>query len=131
MTKIDEFTRHIQDKDRYELYIYEQLVDADPDFVDALFPMAELYTQVGQYKKGLEVDIRLARLYPDDSSVIYNLACSYSLCAKPQQSLDALEKAVSLGFDDIEHIESDEDLDNIRNQPRYAVLIGNLRNKSI
>ncbi len=130
MTKLNEFTQHIQDKDLYELYIYEQLIDADPDFEEALFPLAELYTQLGQYDKGLNVDLKLAQLYPEDCAVIYNLACSYSLCGQLDDAIDTLKKAIGLGWDDVEHMQTDPDLEAVRQHPLFSALLNQLNKRS-
>lgn len=123
MTSLHTFAQLIENDDRYELSIYERLLADDPCFVEAMFPLAELYTHLGEYEKGLAIDRRLAREYPDDSSVYYNLACSLSLCNKIDEAFDTLDRAVALGWDDIEHLQNDQDLDNLRSDPRFLRLI--------
>jgi tetratricopeptide (TPR) repeat protein len=103
----------------FEMLFYEQLLVRHDDYYEAYFPLAEIYTQLGMYEKGLAIDRRLSELYPDDPSVWYNLACSLSLCMKLVDSLDALETSVKLGFDDPELLRTDPDLANIRSTSRY------------
>ena len=51
--------------------------------------------------------------------VHYNLACSYSLTDRIDESITALVKAVHLGYDDTRWMDADPDLNNVRTDPRY------------
>ena len=108
---------------QFEIEFFEKLLADNPDFVDALLPLAEAYTKRGDYHKGLAVDKRLSRLKNDDAVVYYNLACSYSLTNRIKAALNALEKAINLGYRDFERMDSDEDLVNVRNDLRYAKMM--------
>lgn len=63
------------------------------------------------------------RLLPDDPTWQYNLACSLAYLRNPKPALDALEKAIDLGFRDAEAILRDTDLKRLEKQPRYAELV--------
>lgn len=130
MKDFDKFAKQISDKDGYELYFLETLIKKYPDFYEAYFPLADLYTRSGHYKKGLALDLKLSKIYPDDESVWYNLACSLSLCKKIDDALDALEKSVKLGWNDVQFMISDPDLDNIKLSYRYTALINYLSAKN-
>ena len=52
-------------------------------------------------------------------AVLYNAACIYSLLGKIDEALDFFEKAIETGFASRKWIESDSDLDPIRNHPRF------------
>ncbi|MCC6284993.1 MAG: hypothetical protein IT439_06765 [Phycisphaerales bacterium] len=56
----------------------------------------------------------------------YNLACYESLARNADAAFAALEKSISLGWFDIEHIERDEDFDPLRHDPRYREILGAL-----
>ncbi|MFH1092652.1 MAG: hypothetical protein V1739_00695 [Candidatus Omnitrophota bacterium] len=103
----------------FEIEFFEKLIEEKPDFVDVLIPLAEAYTKAGDYGKGLAVDKRLSELRPDDSIVHYNLACSFSLTGKINEAIEALKKAVNLGYDDFDYMNIDQDLLNVRNNNRY------------
>ena len=51
--------------------------------------------------------------------VYYNLACSYSLTDRIDESITALNKAVRLGYNDPQWMDIDPDLSNVRTDPRY------------
>ena len=109
-----------------EIDLLESVLDKIPDDIQALSALGQLYTQRGHHEKGLEVDRKLCRLRPDDPTVNYNLACSLSLLEKNGEALDALSKAVDLGYSDYVHMRSDKDLDNIRPEPRYKQIVKRL-----
>ena len=108
---------------RFEITFYERLVSGKQNFADALIPLANAYTRVGLYEKGLEIDKRLAKLKPNDETIHYNLACSYSLLGITDKALEALEKSFQLGYRDLNHLRKDKDLNNLKNDARFAKLL--------
>src|SRR5437588_627847 len=103
----------------FEIEFFESVRRRDPNHEPALEALGHAYTQRGCYVEGLEVDRRLAELRPQDAIVQYNLACSYVLVGDTDLGIAALERAVELGYDDLEHLQSDRDLDAIRNDRRF------------
>lgn len=122
------FAQAASDPAEYELFFFESLVEKNPDLHEALFPLAELYTYLGYFEKGLTVDTRLSQLFSDDPSVWYNLACSLSLCNKCTESIDALKRSLEIGFSNFELIQTDPDLNNIRSTNEYKNLFKDLLN---
>lgn len=53
----------------------------------------------------------------------YDAACLYSLMGQEETALTYLEKSLQMGFRRFKHIELDDDLDNLRNLPRFKSLI--------
>jgi hypothetical protein len=51
--------------------------------------------------------------------VWYNLACSLSLLKRIDESLQALQQAITLGYDDFEFLAKDPDLDTLRRSPEF------------
>ena len=115
------------DGTRWEIAFYEDILARNPDYVEVLSLLGNLYTGSKMYVQGLKVDERLATLKQDDPIVHYNLACSYSLLKQPDRSFAALEKAVHLGYSDVEHMQNDSDLDAIRSDPRYQQVLDRMR----
>ena len=110
----------------FEIKLYEATVKASPNNVNALRVLGYLYTKQKNHLKALEIDRRLTLLKPEDAVVYYNLACSLSNLGKIPDALEALEMSVLLGYSDLKHLESDPDLDNIRNEPRYQQVVRKL-----
>ena len=112
-----------EDNTKFEIEFYENILKERPDFVEALKALAELYTKSGRYLDGLKLDQQLIRLLPDDAIVYYNIACSYSLLADIDKSLDAIKKAVELGYNDFNYMHTDPDLENLRKDRRFTQAI--------
>ncbi len=112
----------IEDLD-FEISFYENLLKDNPDYIEALVALGDAYTRRERYEDGLKIDQRLARLRPDDPLIHYNLACSYSLLKMSYLCLQALEKALCLGYRDFDFMENDADLEFIRRNPRYRELL--------
>jgi tetratricopeptide (TPR) repeat protein len=93
-----------------------------PENLGALTDLAHVLTHLGRLEEGLSVDLRLVRLAPEDPTVHYNLACSLALLGRKAEALDALESAAQHGYDDVEHLLADDDLFDLRSEPRFAAL---------
>ncbi|MFC1624528.1 tetratricopeptide repeat protein [Candidatus Omnitrophota bacterium] len=107
----------------FEISFYENLLKEKPDYIEALVALGDDYTKKGRYEEGLKIDERLVRLKPDDPLVHYNLACSYSLVKRADESFKTIIKAIDLGYRDFRYMESDPDLEFIRKDPRYKELL--------
>ncbi len=114
------------DQLKYEIHFFEALLRQKPHYIEALVALADIYTKVGEIKKGLILDERLSQLCPGDDTVFYNLACSYSLTGRLKKAYDALKKSVELGYDDTEHLNHDSDLEPLRKSKRFGPLIKKL-----
>jgi len=57
----------------------------------------------------------------------YNAACSYALASEKLAALGALQNAIDEGYDDLSHIQSDDDLNSIRNDRRFQLMLEGLR----
>lgn len=107
----------------FQIRFYERLLEKKPDFSQALVLLGELYTRTGFIEKGLEADRKLVKLRPDDPVAHYNLACDYSLLKMPEQSLQALQTSLHLGYRDFGWLEKDRDLDFVRQDERFHQLL--------
>jgi len=88
------------------------------------------YLSKKMYAKA-ENEYRLVlKKFPDDEVAMYNLTCALSLQMKIKEALIAFACAViDLGYEDVDHMEQDPDLDNIRDEPVYKRIIKRLRLK--
>lgn len=107
----------------WEIGFFKSIVDASPNYVEALAHLGHLYTRRGDYHRGLEIDKHLVRLRPDDPTVYYNLACSLSLTGQLDAALVQLQKAIERGYTDYSYMFDDEDLESVRNDPRFFDLM--------
>ena len=98
-----------------------------PRNVAALAELGHVLTQLERYEDGLAVDRQLARLVPDNPTARYNLACSLALVGLAEEALDELDRAVDLGYDDVEHLVADTDLASLHEERRFRALVERLR----
>jgi tetratricopeptide (TPR) repeat protein len=102
-----------------EIGFIEGIVRKDPAYLEALQILGDDYTKRGRFKDGLKIDEQLARLRPHDSTVLYNLACSYSLMGQTEHAFAALHRALVAGYDDFKWMSQDPDLETLRKHPLY------------
>jgi len=119
--------RKKQSEDDLELRFLEALSRRSPDHVRILQALGDMYTQTGQIREGLAVDLRLSSLAPGDGTVWYNLACSYALSGSKDDAFAALEKAVFTGYAGYDWMQEDKDLESIRNDPRFKQLMTRMK----
>ena len=105
----------------------EGVTRRDPEYLEALQTLGDLYTRRGKFDEGLTVDEQLSRLRPADPVVYYNLACSYSLTRRLDQAAGALCKALELGFRDFKALTKDPDLANLRKDALYAPILARIQ----
>lgn len=107
----------------FELSFFSGVVQHAPDYVDVLRILGNLLTLKGRFDEGLRIDQRLVRLRPDDALAHYNLACTYALMNRADQSIRSLRRAVELGYRDFRYMREDHDLDSVRQDPRFRQLL--------
>jgi len=107
----------------------EALVDLNraleltPDKYIAVHNRGILYIKLGEYNKALDDLNRSLELRPDEPDTFYNLACLYSLWKKTEDAIAYLEKAIIKDRKYREMAKTDKDFDNIRDDPRFKILI--------
>lgn len=72
-----------------------------------------------RYEEAIEAFRKSIGLGYREGASTYNIACGYALLGRKAEALDALEKSIAAGYDDPGHIDSDDDLDGIRREPRF------------
>lgn len=109
--------------DEFLVEFYDAEVRRYPSNIEALSELGQVLTRLAHYERGLEVDRQLVRLVPDNPTVHYNLACSLARLGRLDESLDALEGSVELGYADGEYMQADDDLANLRDEERFRSLL--------
>ena len=111
----------------FEIDFFESLLARNQDSVEVLRVLAELVSQKGLVTRAVELDSRLVAVLPNDFLARYNLACSLARAGRSDEAIDSLTRAILLGYDDIAHLESDPDLDSLRDHPDFQELLGHGR----
>jgi tetratricopeptide (TPR) repeat protein len=107
----------------FEVQFFDRLLARQPLYEDVLRRQAENLSRAGKYNEVLDLDRRLLCIRPQDPVVHYNLACTLSRLADIDGALEALRQAVRLGYDDLGHIETDPDLDALRDLPEFRAIL--------
>ena len=108
--------------------LLEQVVKSEPDNSMAWFRLGYCLHMDGQLDRAIKVHQKAAEFDTDTGLIAaYNLACAYSLKKETDLAIEALEKAIEKGFDDVNQIEGDSDMDAIRDDERFKKLMEKIR----
>src|SRR5512134_2190729 len=97
-------------------------LELNPDDVRALSLGAAALMQLGERERALDWAGRALATDRDDSGVLYNIACVYSLGGLHDEAIKCLQLAVDNGFGHREWLDNDTDLDPLREDPRFREL---------
>ncbi len=112
------------DAHRRALSRIEKAVARRPDDTSALILGATRLTALGEIERATRWANRALLLDPDDPNGLYNLACTFALMGERERGIDFLERSLGLLSPQfITWAKNDSDLDNLRDHPRYQVLI--------
>src|SRR5437764_657509 len=110
----------------FEIDFFERILSRDPNYVEVLMNLGELFSEKGCHRRALQVDLRLAQLKPKSPTVMYNLACSYALVNQKMDSLESLRQALALGYDDVDFLLVDPDLAVLHGLPEFQRIVAQL-----
>ena len=111
------------DQAQFEVDFYERVLHEQPNNVRVLKLLGELHGRSGRHDLALAVDQKLAELASDDATVHYNLACDLAMQDAGVEALEALARALELGYNDFSHLEVDPDLEPLRGLPEFQSLL--------
>jgi adenylate cyclase len=103
-----------------------QHLEFNPEDVRAIYMAANGMAVLGQTSRALAWIGRALEMRPDDSMLLYNAGCIYSLCGEREPALDALERAARLGLTHKGWYEHDSNLDAVRDDERFTRLLASL-----
>ncbi|MFN2370324.1 MAG: hypothetical protein ABR506_04120, partial [Candidatus Krumholzibacteriia bacterium] len=83
--------------------------------------------RAGETETALAAARRLSASPDADPVLLYNQACLEARLGQADAALTTLARAVARGFDRLEHLDTDPDLDSLRGEPRFAALVTELR----
>jgi tetratricopeptide (TPR) repeat protein len=93
------------------------------DQVRTLFKTALLFTAEKNFDPAIGLLQEASVLTPDNAMIYYNIACLYALNNNKKDAVDWLHLAVEKGYDDWNHLKTDPDMNNIRNEPAFQRMI--------
>ena len=107
--------------------VFAQLTKLRPDNGMFWFRYGYCLHGAGDLDKAIEVHKKAAEFDRLAPVATYNLACAYSLQKKTDLAIEALNKAVEMGFNDAGQIENDSDMNNLRDDKRFTALLKELK----
>ena len=105
-----------------EVAIYESHVKKVPEDARARVLLANCYAHQGRLEDAKrEADMAMA-LRPDDTMILYNIACVFCLMNNPKDALVALSKAKETGYRSPAWVRQDPDLAILHGDPEFEEL---------
>jgi tetratricopeptide (TPR) repeat protein len=111
---------------RVSLQRVEHHLELHPDDVRAVYMKSGALYALGENALALELSDRALSMDPEESSVLYNVACNYALLGETDKAIDCLEKALRRGFGHKAWMENDPDFSSVRDHPRFKALMRSL-----
>ena len=101
-------------------------LEMNPHDTRALYFGAQNLVLIGENDKGVELAERALGQDQDEPVVLYNVACFYALQGDKDRCIELLTKAIDEGWGDREWLETDSDLDTVRDDERFKALLNRI-----
>jgi serine/threonine protein kinase/Flp pilus assembly protein TadD len=117
------------EKEKYQeilqaaLKVYERYLSQHPDDARGHMYFATDLAQVGRKEEAKLEATRALELSPDDPLMLYNATCFYAQMGEKQLAIETLKSAFAAGYENLEWLKRDTDLDSIRDEPGYIELM--------
>jgi serine/threonine protein kinase/Tfp pilus assembly protein PilF len=104
------------------LQAFEEHLRDVPEDARARILRAGMYAQEGRVDDSVREANLAMVLRPDEATVLYNAACTFSALHKKPEAIDALRKAWDAGFKDADWTRRDPDLAPLHGDPEFEKL---------
>jgi serine/threonine protein kinase/Flp pilus assembly protein TadD len=94
-----------------------------PDDARPLYLGATLFAHLGENEKSYDWARKALAIDPEETSILYNVACVYAILGKVDDALACLAKVTEHGTFYKNWAAKDSDLDNLRSDPRFHALL--------
>jgi adenylate cyclase len=98
-------------------------MEFNPDDARAATMLAVSLCRAGRPDEGLRWGEQALAIDPEDAGVRYNVACLYALEGKTDRAFECLADAIRAGFGNRDWLEKDPDIESLRGDPRFVVLM--------
>jgi len=105
------------------LLLVEKHTENHPDDPRALYLGAGILARIGDHAKSYDWARRALAIDPEETSILYNVACVYALLGKTEDALQCLGKVMEHGTFFKNWAAKDSDLDSLRFDPRFHALL--------
>lgn len=107
---------------------YLKTLDLNPEHKGALNNIAIIYMDRGNVSESIGYLTRKITIDPEGIDAYYNMACIYSKENNIQESVEWMKKAIEKGLRDIDLLERDPDLQNLRESHLYDEIVNTIKN---
>ena len=114
----------------FDMQFFESVLRRSPDYTEVIEILGGLYTKHGRIADGLRMDRKLVRFLPENATAHYNLACSLALLNRKADALRTLKKAIDLGYNDIDWMRQDHDMEVLKGHPTFESLVERIQAQS-
>ena len=98
---------------------YRMALHHNINFEEAYVNLSTAYLSGKKFNESRKTLSTLEEINPSNPSLHYNLACYHTLTGQDGPALNALQRAVEFGFKNLEAVETDPDLENLRRNPKF------------
>ena len=98
---------------------YKKALHHNKTLKEAAINLSTAYMKSLNFDEALETLKVGMALDSTNPHIHYNYACYYSLIGQPKASMEKLQEAVRLGFTNFKQIETDPDLEKLRQSPEF------------
>ena len=107
---------------------YKKALHHNKSFKEATINLSTAYMKNSNFEEALEALKKGMVLDSKNPHIHYNYACYYSLTGDPEASLEKLKTAIQFGFNNFKQIETDPDLEKLRQSPEFKgwALVSNI-----
>ena len=94
-----------------------------PGFANAYINLSAAYLNKKNFKLALKTLNTVESIKPNHPLLHYNFSCYYALLGNIPKGIDSLKKAIANGFKNRQSLETDPDLENLRQSPHFNKLL--------
>jgi tetratricopeptide (TPR) repeat protein len=96
-------------------------------FADSYYVLGLIYLNNKQFTEANTTFSEYQMMYTNQPYTYRNWAMYYALQNQKEEALENLEKAIAQGYKDLQWLETDDSMENLRNEPRFKVLLEKLK----
>jgi non-specific serine/threonine protein kinase len=105
-----------------EMHALERQLELVPEDVRARSLLAADYASLGRSDDAVRHIEMVVALRPNDSSVLYNAACTNAVLGKKPEAIDLLRRALAVGYSNFDWPRQDPDLAAVHEDPEFLKL---------
>ena len=112
------------------IFHYKMAIKVKSDYFNAYINLSAAYLRNNNFKLSLKTLNTLESINPNHPLLHYNFSCYYALLGNISKGIDSLKKAITNGFKNHQLLETDPDLESLRQNPQFNELLSLLLAKN-